>query len=55
MKNRKNNIILSALVVAHNEESKLNGCLSRLKQADEIIIVLDKTTDNSKKIAKKLH
>lgn len=52
MKNRKNNIILSALVVAHNEESKLNGCLSRLKQADEIIIVLDKTTDNSKKIAK---
>ena len=53
MKNRKNNIRLSTLVVAHNEEQRLHSCLSKLELADEIVVVLDKTTDNSKKIAKK--
>ncbi len=51
MKNRKNNIKLSALVIAHNEEKNLQSCLSKLKLADEIVVILDKTTDNSKKIA----
>ncbi len=49
----KNSIKLSALVVAHNEEEKLNSCLNKLSAADEIVVVLDKTNDNSKKIAKK--
>ena len=53
MKNRKNNIRLSALVVAHNEEQRLDACLSKLTLSDEIVVVLDKTTDNSRNIAKK--
>ncbi|MBV69621.1 MAG: glycosyl transferase [Pelagibacterales bacterium] len=53
MKNRKKNIKLSALIIAHNEEKKLNSCLSKLKLVDEIVVVLDKTNDKSKSIAKK--
>ena len=53
MQNRKKNIKLSALVVAHNEEKNLDACLSNLKLADEIVVILDKTNDNSKEIAKK--
>ena len=51
MKNRKKNIKLSALIIAHNEEKKLNSCLSKLKLVDEIVVVLDKTNDKSKSIA----
>jgi glycosyltransferase involved in cell wall biosynthesis len=42
---------LSALVVAHNEEKRLPSCLSKLRFADEIVVVLDKCTDGSKEIA----
>lgn len=49
----KNNKKISALVVAHNEEKKLESCLKRLKYADELVVVLDRTTDKSKNIAKK--
>ena len=42
---------LSALVVAHNEESQIADCLDRLAFADEIVIVLDKCTDGTKDIA----
>lgn len=42
---------LSAVVVAHNEEENLAQCLLSLKFADEIVVVLDKCTDNSKAIA----
>ena len=52
MKRKK---ILSALVVAHNEEKKLFSCLEKLLLADEIIVVLDKTNDDSKNIAKKFN
>lgn len=45
--------LLSAVVVAHNEEENLDECLSGLKFADEIIVVLDKCTDKSKEIALK--
>ena len=31
----KNNIKLSALVTAHNEENKLASCLKKLDYADE--------------------
>lgn len=47
------NLKLSALVVAHNEEDHLDACLSALKFADEIVVVLDKCTDASKTIAAK--
>jgi glycosyltransferase involved in cell wall biosynthesis len=47
------NIILSALISVHNEETQLAECLERLKFADEIIVLLDKCTDNSKAIAEK--
>ncbi|MFI4984025.1 MAG: glycosyltransferase family 2 protein [Rickettsiales bacterium] len=44
---------ISALVVVHNEEKQLAECLATLEFADEIVVVLDKCTDDSKKIAKK--
>ena len=42
---------LSGLLVIHNEEEHLVQCLDTLSFCDEIIVVLDKCTDNSKKIA----
>lgn len=42
---------LSALVVVHNEEEQLPQCLSALQFADELVVVLDKCTDQSKNIA----
>ena len=47
----KNNIKISALVVAHNEENKLATCLKKLVHADELVVVLDKTNDKSEIIA----
>ncbi|MDE0942371.1 MAG: glycosyltransferase family 2 protein, partial [Alphaproteobacteria bacterium] len=43
--------VLSALVVAHNEEAQLADCLATLGFADELVVVLDKCTDGSKAIA----
>ena len=43
--------VLSALVVAHDEERQLADCLRRLSFADEIVVVLDRTTDRSREIA----
>ena len=42
---------LSGLVVIHNEEEHLDACLKTLSFCDEVIVVLDKCTDKSKKIA----
>jgi glycosyltransferase involved in cell wall biosynthesis len=42
---------LSALVVVHNEERQLSECLACLGFADEIIVVLDRCTDQSREIA----
>jgi glycosyltransferase involved in cell wall biosynthesis len=42
---------LSALVVARNEEKQLAACLETLRFADEIVVVLDRTTDRSAEIA----
>ncbi len=44
---------LSALVVAHNEEAQLAECLDTLSFADELVVVLDKSTDDSRAIAAK--
>ncbi len=42
---------LSALVVARNEAARLPGCLASLAFADEIVVVLDRSTDASVEIA----
>jgi len=42
---------LSALVVARNEEAQLADCLATLKFADELVVLLDRSTDRSKDIA----
>lgn len=46
---------LSALVVARNEETQLPDCLATLTFADEIVVVLDRTTDRSAEIARRFH
>ncbi len=43
---------LSALVVARNEAARLPGCLASLAFADEIVVVLDRSTDASAEIAR---
>lgn len=45
-------ILLSALLVVHNEEERLSACLEHLDFCDEIVVVLDKCSDNSETIAK---
>ena len=45
---------LSALVIARNEEDKIIKTLQSLKFADEIILVLDRTTDKTKEISMKI-
>lgn len=42
---------LSALVVAHNEQARLAACLEKLAFADELVVVCDKCTDDTKIIA----
>ncbi len=44
-------LLLSALVVAHNEEAQLAACLDGLAFADETVVVLDKCTDGTKAVA----
>jgi glycosyltransferase involved in cell wall biosynthesis len=43
---------LSALVVARNEEAHLDACLQTLRFADELVVVLDRSTDRSGEIAR---
>lgn len=43
---------LTALVVARNEAERLPDCLASLAFADEILLVLDRTTDASAEIAR---
>jgi len=45
--------LLSALVVARNEEAQLAQCLERLGFADEVVVVLDRSTDGSAAIARR--
>jgi glycosyltransferase involved in cell wall biosynthesis len=42
---------LSALITVRNEEARLPGCLAALSFADEIVVVLDRCTDGSKRVA----
>lgn len=43
---------LSALVVARNEAEQLPDCLASLAFADEVVVVLDRSTDHSAAIAR---
>jgi len=44
---------LSVLITINNEEKQIEKCLKSVNFADEIIVILDKCTDGSKKIVKK--
>jgi glycosyltransferase involved in cell wall biosynthesis len=44
-------LLLSAIVVVHNEETQLAECLKTLEFCDELFVVLDRCTDKSKEIA----
>ena len=43
---------ISALIIARNEEKKIEECLSSLNFADEIVVILDRSTDKTFKICK---
>lgn len=45
--------VLSALVVAHNEEQRIAACLDCLRFADEIVVALDRCTDGTEAIARR--
>lgn len=44
---------LSALVVAHNEQQRLPACLEKLAFADELVVVCDKCTDDTRGVAER--
>ena len=44
---------ISVLLVVHNEEKQISDCLEKLAFSDEIVVILDKCTDNTLKIVKK--
>ena len=44
---------ISALIVARNEEKKIESTLQSLNFADEIIVILDRTTDKTESICRK--
>jgi glycosyltransferase involved in cell wall biosynthesis len=46
--------VLSGLVCAHNEESRIAECLARLSFCDEIVVVADRCTDRTEAIAKQM-
>ncbi|MBR0679845.1 glycosyltransferase family 2 protein [Roseomonas eburnea] len=43
---------LSALIVARNEQERLPDCLASVAFADEVVVVLDRSTDASAEIAR---
>ena len=45
--------MLTAVVVAHDEEAQLDECLSGLNFCDRLIVVLDRCTDGSQEIARR--
>ena len=50
--NSNNKIKISALIVARNEEKNIKDCLNSLSTIDEIILLLDRSSDNTINIAK---
>ena len=46
---------ISALIIARNEEDKIESTLLSLSFVDEIVVVLDRSTDKTFKICNSLH
>lgn len=44
---------ITALIIARNEEVKIEACLRSLHFLENIVVILDRTTDSTKKICKK--
>ena len=44
---------ISALIVARNEQDKIEKTLLSLDFVDEVVVILDRSTDNTKKICRK--
>ena len=44
---------LSVLIVAHNEEHQIADCIKSSKFADEIVVILDRSTDQTAMVAEK--
>jgi glycosyltransferase involved in cell wall biosynthesis len=52
MTGKKENIKISVIIIARNEEKKIGDCLKSVIWADEVLVILDKkTTDSTKKVA----
>lgn len=47
-------IILTAIVLAKNEEKNIADCLEALSFCDEIVVIVDTSTDKTKEIAEKM-
>ena len=45
--------MLSVIVIAKNEENMIQPCLESVKWADEIVVALNDSTDNTEKISRK--
>ena len=45
-------IQITALIVARNEEKNIKACIESLESVDEIVLLLDRTNDNTINIAK---
>jgi glycosyltransferase involved in cell wall biosynthesis len=46
-------VALSAVVSARNEQERIAACLERLRFADEIVVLLDRCTDDTRHIAQR--
>ena len=44
---------ITALIIARNEENKIENTLKSLDFVDEIVVILDRTTDSTETICKK--
>ncbi len=44
---------ISALIIARNEEKKIENTLKSLNFVNEIVVILDRTTDKTESICKK--
>lgn len=54
MSDGKNTVRLSVLIVAHNEADQIDACIKSAEFADEIVVLLDRCTDETEQIAKRL-
>jgi len=52
--NLSNNMKLSVVITAYNEEKKIDACLKSVENlADEIVVIDNSSSDSTPKIAKK--